>query len=76
MSVFLPNQFVRTDDRDRWVETEELRCEFRARRLAALMKGGMSEAEAVAQVDDEVRNGAALQAQPIKVTRTSGHGDE
>lgn len=75
MSVYLPNQFVRTEDRDRWVETEEMRCKFRARRMADLMAAGMSEDDAVDQVDAEVRNGAALQAQPVRVVRTKGDGN-
>lgn len=70
MSPFLPDQFVRVDDAARIRDTEDMRTEFRIRRIRSLVAGGMTEAVAAAQVDDEIRAGAALQAEPVRVTRS------
>ncbi|MBH2008213.1 MAG: hypothetical protein I8H71_00800 [Xanthomonadaceae bacterium] len=69
MSTFLRQQFVRTDDADRIRATEELRAAYRTRRCSELLSTGMCEIEAAFIVDEEIRRGDVLQAQPVTVVR-------
>lgn len=63
------NGLTRMDDHERIGTLEELRAAYRKRRTDELVCAGMDEFSAAVQVDEEVRQGAVLQAQPVTVVR-------
>lgn len=65
---------TRMDDHERIWSLEELRTSYRKRRTDELIAAGMDEFTAAVQVDEEVRQGAVLQAQPVKVVREGRAG--
>lgn len=71
MSTFLRQQFVRTDDADRPSAEYPnfLGEDTQPRRCSELLSTGMCEIEAAFIVDEEIRRGDVLQAQPVTVVR-------
>lgn len=61
--------YTRPEDRARINANEAVRVAYHRRRHAELAAAGAEEAEATRIVDAEIRAGAALQAEPVRITR-------
>lgn len=64
--------YTRPKERAHINANEAVRVAYHRRGHAELAAASVEEAQAIRIVDAEIRAGAALQAEPIRVTRSSG----